>query len=80
MNASNPAFVSHEWQVTRTDGSVLLFGKDAEFKRELPLGVYTVEVKARTSASSVPVRVRGSVEVTSDGVIQQKPAVVLSAR
>lgn len=66
------AVSSQEWQVQRTDGSVLLFGQGPEFKRELPLGSYKVEVKARTGAS-VPLRVRGNFELTRDEILLQEP-------
>ena len=75
-----PAFLSQEWQVGRTDNSVLLFGRGPEFKRELPLGTYKVDVKARATESSPLVRVRGTFEVTRDEVIVQKPAGLVNAR
>jgi len=75
-----PAFLSQEWQVGRTDNSVLLFGRGPEFKRELPLGTYKVDVKARTTEGSPLVRVRGTFEVTRDEVIVQKPSGLVNAR
>ena len=75
-----PTFLSQEWQVERTDRSVLLFGRGPEFKRELPLGTYKVEVKTRSAEDSPVVRVRGNFEVTRDEVIQQKPARLVNAR
>lgn len=78
--AEAPVFESQEWQVERTDGSVLLFGQGPEFKRDLPLGNYKVEVKAKPAGKRLPIRVRGFLEVTRDEVVQQKPVVVLGAR
>jgi hypothetical protein len=74
-----PAISSQEWQVQRTDGSVLLFGQGPEFKRDLPLGSYKVEVKARTGANA-PLRIRGNFELTRDEIIQQKPPGLADAR
>lgn len=73
------AISSQEWQVQRTDGSVLLFGQGPEFKRDLPLGSYKVEVKARIGVSA-PVRIRGNFELTRDAIIQQKPPGLADAR
>jgi hypothetical protein len=75
-----PTFLSQEWQVERTDRSVLLFGRGPEFKRELPLGTYKVEVKTRSTEDSPVVRVGGNFEVMRDEVIQQKPARLVNAR
>jgi hypothetical protein len=75
-----PTFVSQEWKVERADNSVLLFGRGAEFKREVPLGPYKVEVKVRSDENSSPIRVRGNFEVTRDDVIQSKPAGLVNAR
>lgn len=74
-----PTFLSQEWQVERTDGSVLLYGRGEEFKRELPPGAYKVEAKVRATENGALVRVRGNFEVTRDEVIQQKPATVVKA-
>lgn len=75
-----PTFLSQEWQVGRTDNSVLLFGRGPEFKRELPLGTYKVDMKARATESSPLVRVRATFEVTRDEVIVQKPSGLVKAR
>jgi hypothetical protein len=75
-----PAFLSQEWQVSRTDNSVLLFGRGPEFRRELPLGAYKVDMKARVTESSPLVRVRRNFEVTRDEVILRKPAGLVNAR
>lgn len=75
-----PKLASYEWRVERTDGSVLLFGQDAEFKREVPMGTYRVEVKTRATASSPVVRVRGIVEVTDREAVQQTASLGGNAR
>jgi hypothetical protein len=75
-----PTLASYEWRVQRTDSSVLLFGQDPEFKRELPMGTYRIEVKTRATASSPSVSVRGVVEVTASEVIQQTASLKVGAR
>ena len=75
-----PTLHLQEWQVERTDRSVLLFGRGPEFKRELPLGTYKVEVKTRATESSPIVRVRRNFEVTRDEVILQKVPGLVNAR
>jgi hypothetical protein len=57
-----------EWQVERTDGSVLLFGQGQDFKRALPPGTYKVQVTARLAEGSPSELVRASLEVTRKGV------------
>ncbi len=57
-----------EWRVERTDGSVLLFGQGQEFKRELPLGTYKVQVTTRLAEGSPSELVRAYLEVTREGV------------
>jgi len=79
-DGSTPKLTSYEWRVERTDGSVMLFGQDAEFKREVPMGTYRVEVKTRATANSPFVRVRGTVEVTDSDAVQQSASLGVSAR
>jgi len=79
-DGATPRLASCEWRVERTDGSVLLFGQEPEFKREVPLGTYRIEAKTRATASSPFVRVRGVVEVTDREVIPQRSPLGVSAR
>ncbi len=79
-DGSAPKLASYEWRVERADGSVLLFGQEAEFKREVPLGTYRIEVKTRAANTSPYVRVRGVVEVTDGAAIQQTASLGTSAR
>jgi hypothetical protein len=61
--------ILQEWQVERTDGSVLLFGQGQEFKRELPPGTYKVQVTARLAEGSPSSELaRASLKVTREGV------------
>jgi len=70
-DGSTPKLASYEWRIERTDGSVMLFGQDPEFKREVPMGTYRIEVKTRATANSPIVRVRGVVEVTDEEAVKQ---------
>jgi len=79
-NGGVPKLATYEWRVERTDGSVLLFGQEAEFKRALPLGTYRIEVKTRATVKSPFVRVRGVVEVTDGEAIQQSASLGASAQ
>jgi hypothetical protein len=45
-----------------------MLGQGQEFKLELPLGMFNVEVRARSAAYAPLVRVRGNVTVVREGV------------
>jgi hypothetical protein len=45
-----------------------MFGQGEEFKRELLLGTYQVQVTARSAEDSPPVCVRATLEATREGV------------
>jgi hypothetical protein len=62
-----------QWRIEREDGAILCFGQDQEFKRELPAGRYTVEVKVRRHEDDPLLIARGTLVLTSrEAVIQQK--------
>ena len=42
------------WRVEREDRTVLLFGQDQTFKRQLPVGRYKVEAKLRAEGDNPP--------------------------
>ena len=61
-----------KWRVERDDGTILSFGQDQEFKRELPVGKYKIEARVQREAGSPVQVVGGTLEVTlRDAVIQQ---------
>jgi hypothetical protein len=63
------------WRVERDDGSILVFGQDAEFRRDLPVGKYKVEVRAQQGGSGPLLAALGTLAVMPDEVsIEQKPA------
>jgi len=66
------------WRVERADRAILLFGQEPEFKRELPFGSYNVQVMVRRDATSPFSILRATIAVTPQGVIQQKPAVIVN--
>ena len=64
-----------EWRVERTDGSVALFVREAEFKRALPTGNYRVEVRAQREPNGPQLIARRALDVTTQDVtLQPMPA------
>ena len=64
-----------KWRVEREDRTILCFGQDPEFKRELPAGRYKVEVKIRQDEDGAMLTVRGTLVLTpGEAVIQQNLA------
>jgi hypothetical protein len=69
-----PAVQIEQWRIESIDGTTLCFGQDQEFKRELRVGKYRVEAKAKPEGNNEPQIVRGSLTVTErDAWIQYKP-------
>ena len=63
-----------QWKVEREDGSILCFGQDREFNRDLPVGKYRVEVRAQRDARGPMLAALGTLAVApGDVVLQQKP-------
>ena len=62
-----------QWRVEREDGVVLCFGQDQEFKRQLPPGIYKVQVKVQRGSNSAVISGTGVMEVTTrDAVVRRK--------
>ena len=62
------------WRVESENGAILCSGQDQEFKRDLPLGRYRVELKARRDDGGLLIA-RGTLAVSSgDAVILPKIA------
>jgi hypothetical protein len=73
VNGEDPLEV-RQWRVQRADETVLCFGQDRQFSRELPAGEYFVEVKAQRDGTSPLLVAQGLLRVTSRiAVIQQIP-------
>ena len=62
------------------DGSILLFGRDATFKHDLPPGRYQVEWTAHVAGKSAPLRLRATLEVTADAVHRRGLAAIVAAQ
>lgn len=65
-NDSTTTLQVQEWRVEKSDATVLLMGRRAEFRGELPPGNYSVTVKARRSENSPILTLSGSIKVTPD--------------
>ncbi len=64
-NPGQPAGEVRQWKVQSEDGSVLCFGQDPEFRRNLPFGSYRVEVKAQHDTHSPVVSIRATLAVSA---------------
>jgi hypothetical protein len=72
--ADDPVVQVDQWRVESVDGTTLCFGQDQEFKRELRVGKYRVEVKARSEGTNESQVMRANLTVTErDAWIQYKP-------
>ena len=66
-------FQVQHWRVERLDGAILCFGQDQEFKRELPVGEYKVEVRGQQDEKSPLLVARGTLSLTAkEAVVKQK--------
>ena len=69
---SETAFQVIKWKVESDNGTILSFGQDQEFKKELPIGRYKVEARVQRGAATAVQVIRGTLDVTvRDAVIQQ---------
>jgi hypothetical protein len=60
---SGASFQVQQWRVEREDRAILCFGQEQEFKRELPVGRYKVEVKVRQDGDGAVLASRGTLVV-----------------
>jgi hypothetical protein len=62
-----------QWRVEREDGAVLVFGQEQEFKRELPVGRYKLEIKIQHDNETPLVTARAILSVTAqEATLQQR--------
>jgi len=62
-----------QWRIERGDGAFLSFGQEQEFKKELPVGNYTVEARLQRDADSPSFLLRGTLAVTiKEAIVQQR--------
>jgi len=52
-----------QWRVESQDGAILCYSQDQDFRRELPIGRYKIELKAQRDANSPLLSARGLVEL-----------------
>lgn len=64
-NTGQPPGRVRQWKVQSEDGTVLCFGQEPEFRRNLPFGNYRVEVRAQPDPNSGVVAVRGTLAVSA---------------
>jgi hypothetical protein len=64
--------VVQQWRVESDDGSILCFGQDPQFTRALPVGNYSVEVKAQRDENSPLLAALGTLAVKPPDVSLQQ--------
>jgi hypothetical protein len=69
VKSADSAVQVHQWRVERDDGTILCFGQDPEFRRDLPVGKYKVEVKVQREANGPLLATRGALAITSDDAL-----------
>jgi hypothetical protein len=80
VNNSSTVIQAQEWRVQRSDATMLLMGKGAEFRGELPPGTYSVTVKARRGENGPLLNLKGSITVTADAETHQVLVAVAAQR
>ncbi len=62
-----------QWRIESENGSILSFGTDQEFRKDLPVGNYKVEAKLQRDPDSPSFVLRGTLTVTiRDAMVQQR--------
>jgi hypothetical protein len=73
---SNDPLQVQQWRVQREDGAILCLGQEQQFRRELPVGKYRVEVRLQRDSAGPVLVARGDLELmTTDAVMHQTFAV-----
>jgi hypothetical protein len=63
----------HQWRVERDDGTILVFGQDQDFRRELPVGRYKLELKTQREGDPSLATTRAILAVTAhEALLQQR--------
>jgi hypothetical protein len=64
-----------QWRVESEDGTILVQAQEKDFRRDLPLGRYKVDVRVRREANGPLLAARGTLSVTArDAYVLQKVA------
>lgn len=72
---ADPSIALHveQWRVEREDSVILLFGQGQEFRRQLPVGRYKVEVKVRREVNGSILAGSGVLDLSgTSATVQQK--------
>ncbi len=71
-DASAPVQIQ-QWRVEREDGAILSFGQEQEFKRDLPIGRYKLELKVQHDGETPQIIARAILAVTArEATLQQR--------
>lgn len=62
-----------KWRVESDNGTILSFGQDQEFKKELPVGRYKVEARVQHGAATPVQVIRGTLDVTARNAVIEQP-------
>ncbi len=75
-NGASAPLQVQQWRVEREDGTFLCFGQEQEFRRELPVGKYKVEVHAQRERDGQQLAALGTLAVSAQDVVlhQTTPA------
>jgi hypothetical protein len=65
VGESDGAIHVQQWRVESDDGAILCHSQDQDFRRELPVGRYRIEVKAQKDANSPLLASRGVVDLSA---------------
>jgi hypothetical protein len=74
-DAGNPnaSVQIQQWRVEREDGAILSFGQEQEFKRDLPVGRYKLEVKIQRDGEASAASTKALLEITpQEAVLRQR--------
>lgn len=64
-----------QWKVEREDGTFMTFGKEQTFKKELPVGSYTIEARLQWDPDAPVLLLKGTLKVSANEVVvRQKSA------
>jgi hypothetical protein len=73
--ASDEPLLIQQWRVQAIDGAVLCFGQEQQFRRELPVGKYRVEVRLQRDSNSPFLTAVGELLLlTNDAIVHQELA------
>jgi hypothetical protein len=71
---TDPSVVLHveQWRVEKGDATILLFSQSQEFKRQLPLGKYNVDVRVKRDINGPVLAGHGVLDLSSTSAVMQQ--------